>query len=85
MFKSLNAESALMASDDAAHTGMHRTDTLDYLIILSGEIYMLLENEEVLLSKGDTVVQSGVAHSWSNRSSEPCVILAVVVGADRQA
>lgn len=83
MFKSLNSERAHMEGH-AAHPGMHRTDTIDYLVILSGEIYMLLETEEVLLKSGDTVVQSGVAHSWSNRSAEPCVILAVIVDADRQ-
>jgi mannose-6-phosphate isomerase-like protein (cupin superfamily) len=58
----------------ARHPFMHRTDSLDYSIILSGEIYMMMDEEEFLLKTGDTVVQQGTNHAWSNRGSEPCLI-----------
>ena len=44
---------------------MHRTDPVDYTIILTGEIYMLLGNEGVHLKAGDVVVQRGANHAWS--------------------
>lgn len=47
---------------------MHRTDTLDYGIVLAGEVYLVLEQEETLLRTGDVVVQRGTAHAWHNRS-----------------
>lgn len=63
------------------HPLMHQTDTLDYVIILSGEIYLIVENEETLLHAGDIVVQRGTNHAWSNRSEEPCVQLAILIDA----
>lgn len=47
---------------------MHRTDTVDYGIVLAGEVYLLLEREETLLRTGDVVVQIGTNHAWHNRS-----------------
>ena len=47
---------------------MHRTDTVDYGIVLAGEVYLLLEREETLLRTGDVVVQVGTNHAWHNRS-----------------
>jgi hypothetical protein len=67
--------------EDARHPFMHRTDSLDYAIILTGEIMMLMDDEEddVHLKAGDVVVQRGTNHAWSNRFSEPCVICFVLV------
>lgn len=65
--------------EGARHPFMHRTDSLDYAVILSGEIYMLLDETEVLLKAGDVVVQRGTNHAWSNRGSEPCVIAFVLI------
>lgn len=65
----------------ARHPFMHRTDSLDYTVILSGEIYMLMDDEDVLLKAGDTVVQQGTNHAWSNRGTEPCMIMFVLVDA----
>ena len=59
---------------DARHPFMHRTDSLDYSIILTGEIYMLMDDEDILLKAGDVVVQQGTNHAWSNRGAEPCQI-----------
>ncbi|TCL08337.1 Cupin domain-containing protein [Shimia isoporae] len=62
----------------ARHPFMHRTDSLDYSIILSGEIYMLMDEEDVLLKAGDVVIQQGTNHAWSNRGTEPCMIMFVL-------
>ncbi|WOD06307.1 cupin domain-containing protein [Marinomonas sp. GJ51-6] len=65
--------------EGARHPFMHRTDSLDYAIIMSGEIYMLMDEEDVLLKAGDVVVQRGTNHAWSNRGTEPCVIAFVLI------
>ncbi|WP_442590954.1 cupin domain-containing protein [Pedobacter sp. AW31-3R] len=63
------------------HPLFHQTDTIDYIIIASGEIYLVLEEEEVKLSTGDIVIQRGTNHAWSNRSDQPCIQLAVLIDA----
>lgn len=67
-----------------AHPLMHKTDTLDYIIILSGELYLILDEEETLLKTGDIVIQKGTNHAWSNRSDQPCVQLAILLDASKQ-
>jgi quercetin dioxygenase-like cupin family protein len=62
----------------ARHPFMHRTDSIDYSIVLSGEIYMLMDDEDVLLKAGDVIVQQGTNHAWSNRGTEPCLICFVL-------
>jgi len=64
---------------NARHPYMHRTDTVDYAIVLSGEIYMLMDEEDVLLKTGDTVVQRGTNHAWANRGTEPCVMAFILI------
>lgn len=54
------------------HPLMHRTESIDYGIVLSGEIVMLLDDSEVLLRAGDVVVQRGTVHAWTNRTREIC-------------
>ena len=66
------------------HPLMHKTETLDYIIILSGQIYLILEEKETLLNPGDIVIQRGTNHAWSNRSSEPCIQLAILLDAAGQ-
>ena len=63
------------------HPFMHRTDSLDYAIVLSGEIWMMMDEEEddLLLRTGDVVIQRGNNHAWSNRGTEPCVIAFVLI------
>ena len=60
---------------------MHRTSTVDYIIVLQGEIYAVMETGEKLLRAGDILVQRGTNHSWSVRGSEPCIVAAVLVSA----
>ncbi|MNF15632.1 Cupin domain protein [compost metagenome] len=62
---------------------MHQTDTLDYIIIISGEIYLIVDEEETLLKAGDIVIQRGTNHAWSNRSDSPCIQLAVLLDAEK--
>ena len=63
------------------HPFMHRTRSLDYAIVLSGEIDMLLDDSEVHLKAGDVIVQQGTNHAWVNRSNAPCRIAFVLVDA----
>lgn len=57
----------------------HKTTTIDYVIVLSGEIYCVLEEGEVLLRAGDVLVQQGTNHSWQNRSDQPATIIGVMI------
>lgn len=59
----------------------HRTDSVDYIIVMAGEIDMELEGSTVHLKAGDVLVQRGTIHNWVNRGSQPCVVAAVLVDA----
>jgi quercetin dioxygenase-like cupin family protein len=59
----------------------HRTDSVDYAVVLSGEIDMVLDGETVHLRAGDVLVQRGTAHDWRNDGELPCVIAFCLVGA----
>lgn len=63
----------------ARHPFMHRTDSVDYAVVLTGRIMMLLDDSEIELSSGDVVVQRGTNHAWSNRFDEPCQIAFILV------
>jgi naringenin degradation protein FdeH len=58
---------------------MHRTETVDYAVILEGELTLILDEEDVVLKTGDVVIQRGTSHSWANRSDKPCRILFVLL------
>jgi len=59
---------------------IHRTESIDYGIVLEGEIYLVLDDSEVLLKAGDVVVQRGTDHAWANRSSTVCRVAFILVG-----
>jgi quercetin dioxygenase-like cupin family protein len=59
----------------------HRTDSIDYAVVLSGEIDMELDDQVVTLRAGDVLVQRGTIHNWVNRSTAPCVIAFVLIDA----
>ena len=61
------------------HPMMHRTRSLDYAIVMSGEIDMLLDEGEVHLKAGDVVVQQATNHAWVNRSGAPCRIAFILI------
>lgn len=65
----------------SADAMMHKTATVDYIIVLKGEIWAIMDRGEVLLKPGDILVQRGTNHSWSVRTNEPCIIAAVLVSA----
>jgi len=66
--------------------GMHRTNSVDYAVVLDGEIFLELDDGEIRqLHKHDLVVQNGTRHAWRNRSDSPATVLFVLVGAARAA
>jgi mannose-6-phosphate isomerase-like protein (cupin superfamily) len=78
-FKSIGAGHAKdKASSDPM---MHKTSTVDYIIVLKGEIHAIMEKGETLLRPGDVLVQRGTNHSWSVRGNEPCIVAAILVNA----
>ena len=68
---------------DGDHPGMHKTDTIDYAIMLEGEITAILEGEEKVIRAGDILIQRGTNHAWANRSDKPARIAFVLIDARR--
>lgn len=73
------------ADDEKRHPLMHRTRSIDYAIVMSGEIDMLLDDTEIHLRAGDVLVQQGTNHAWVNRGRENCRIAFVLIDADEPA
>ncbi len=69
--------------DTRRHPLMHTTQTIDYVVVLRGEITLLLDAGEVELRPFDVVVQRGTNHAWVNRSVEPALLMAVLVDTPR--
>ena len=68
------------------HPGMHTTDTIDFELVVSGEVWLELDDgKEVHLRAGDTVVQNGTRHAWRNKGTEPCRLVVFLAGANRRA
>lgn len=63
----------------ARHANTHRTRTIDYAIVLDGEIDMLLDDTEVHLKAGDVLVQQGTNHAWVNNGAKPCRIAFILI------
>jgi mannose-6-phosphate isomerase-like protein (cupin superfamily) len=71
-----------METDDP---GMHTTDTIDFEVVISGEVVLELDDgAEKTLRPGDTIVQNGTRHRWLNRGTEPAVLAVFIVGAHRR-
>jgi mannose-6-phosphate isomerase-like protein (cupin superfamily) len=66
---------------EADNPGMHTTPTVDYDVVLDGEVWLELTDGEVRLTAGDVVVQHGTRHAWRNKSDKPATLLAVLIGA----
>jgi hypothetical protein len=64
------------------HAHMHRTRSIDYAIVLSGEIWAVMDVGETKLVAGDVLVQRGTNHAWANRSGAPCVVAFVLIDAE---
>lgn len=67
--------------DHPRDAGMHRTRTIDYVLVLSGEIDMLMDDSEVHLKAGDVLVQRATNHAWVNRGDKPCKVAFILVDA----
>lgn len=61
------------------HPLMHRTESIDYAVVLEGEMTLVLDDQEVLLKAGDVVVQRGTNHAWSNRSGKRVRMLYILI------
>ncbi|MFM9968605.1 MAG: cupin domain-containing protein [Burkholderiales bacterium] len=79
VFRSYGNENASTFGQGGKHPFMHRTESVDYAVVLEGEITLVLDDSEVALSTGDVVVQRGTNHAWSNRSDKPCRMLYVLI------
>ena len=73
-FDAMGSPGASTWSPEAPHPYMQKTRTLDFCLVIEGEITLVLDTAEVRLGAGDTVVQRGTNHAWSNRSGKLCVI-----------
>lgn len=74
----------LLGTMERDNSGMHRSDTIDFIYVLEGEIVLELdEGQEVTLRSGDTAVQNGTRHAWRNRSGKECRLLVCMQGARR--
>ena len=65
--------------DTSRHPSMHVTRTVDYIVLLSGKITLLLDKGEVDLKPFDVVVQRGTNHGWVNRGTEPALLVAILI------
>jgi mannose-6-phosphate isomerase-like protein (cupin superfamily) len=74
-------DAAHCCSDTSRHPGMHKTRTIDYVVLLSGEVTLLLDKGEVDLKPFDVVVQRGTSHAWVNKGKEPALIAAALIDA----
>lgn len=91
-FKDITPEQArahfasIGAADASSHTGagsrhafMHRTETVDYGIVLDGELVLVVDDGETVCRAGDIVIQRGTNHGWANRSDKPCRIAFILI------
>ena len=77
-FTAINAPDA-MAGGDAPHPLMHRTETIDYGLVLEGELVLVLDGSETVVRAGDVVIQRGTSHAWANRSGRMARMAFVLV------
>lgn len=65
--------------DTSKNAAMHETDTIDYIILLKGDVTLILDEEEVRLKPHDVVVQRATNHAWVNNGAEPALLIAVLI------
>ena len=80
MFSSVGDENLSTVKNDSPHPLMHRTESVDYGIVIEGELTLIVDKDEAVLKPGSVVVQRGTNHAWANRSGKMCRILFILVG-----
>jgi hypothetical protein len=84
-FEQIGARAASSFGDGKArHPFMHRTETIDYGIVLQGEITLIVDADETVVRTGDVVIQRGTNHAWANRSGEVCRIAFILIDGSYQ-
>lgn len=78
-FESMGGAEASRATAGAPHPLMHRTQTIDYGLVLEGELTLILDQAETTIRAGDIVVQCGTNHAWANRSDKNCRVAFVLI------
>ncbi|AOW12041.1 cupin [Hydrogenophaga crassostreae] len=78
-FNQIGDEAASTVQANSPHPLMHRTESVDYGVVIEGELTLVLDDSEVLLGPGSVVVQRGTNHAWANRSGQLCRMLFVLV------
>lgn len=79
LFSAVGLEENAKKPKTDRHPLMHRTKSIDYGIVISGEIVLILDDSEVTLKAGDVVVQSGTIHAWTNRTNENCRMAFILI------
>lgn len=78
-FEQIGDKAASTVREDSPHPLMHRTESVDYGIVIDGEMTLVVDDGEVLLKPGSVVIQRGTNHAWANRSGKPCRMLFILV------
>jgi quercetin dioxygenase-like cupin family protein len=81
-FSQIGEEEASTVQEKSPHPLMHRTESIDYGIVMEGELTLVLDDSEVQLEAGSVVVQRGTNHAWANRSGRPCRMLFILVSGE---
>lgn len=79
LFLEVNDDKGLTTKPDSPHPMMHRTESIDYGVVIEGEISLVLDDSEALLKPGSVVVQRGTNHAWANRSGKMCRMLFIQI------
>ncbi|TDP02219.1 cupin domain-containing protein [Flavobacterium sp. 245] len=78
-FKTMKGEHASKAAENAPHPLMHKTETIDYGIILEGELTLIVDRGETTAKAGDIIIQRGTNHAWSNKSGKMCRVVFILI------
>ncbi|RZT10240.1 Cupin domain-containing protein [Duganella sp. CF402] len=78
-FSEIGDAAASTVKANSPHPLMHRTESIDYGIVIAGELTLVLDDSEVQLKPGSVVIQRGTNHAWANRSQAPCRMLFVLI------
>lgn len=78
-FKTMSGEHASKAAENAPHPLMHKTETIDYGIVLEGELTLIVDEDETTAKAGDIIIQRGTNHAWSNKSGQNCRIVFILI------